>query len=54
MSWRPLASLLWQAARRAPRPSDWEVTLRHLGAFGLFALAILDGSPILHWVVPIW
>ena len=46
MSWRPLASLLWQAARRAPRPSGWQVTLRHLGAFGLFALAILDGSPI--------
>ena len=46
MSWRPLASLLWQAARRTPRPSGWEVTLRHLGAFGLFALAILDGSPI--------
>ena len=46
MSWRPLASLLWQAARRTPRPSGWEVTLRHLGAFGLFALAILDGSPV--------
>ena len=46
MSWRPVASLLWQAARRSPRPSGWEVTLRHLGAFGLFALAILDGSPI--------
>ena len=46
MSWRPLASLLWQAARRAPRPSGWQVTLRHLGGFGLFALAILDGSPV--------
>ena len=46
MSWRPVVSLLWQAARRTPRPSGWEVTLRHLGAFGLFALAILDGSPI--------
>ena len=46
MSWRPVASLLWQAARRSPRPSGWEVTLRHLGAFGLFALAVLDGSPI--------
>jgi len=46
MSWRPVASLLWQAARRTPRPSGWQVTLRHLGALGLFALAILDGSPI--------
>jgi len=46
MSWRPLASLLWQAARRAPRPSGWQATLRHLGGFGLFALAILDGSPV--------
>lgn len=46
MWWRPVASLLWQTARRTPRPSGWEVTLRHLGAFGLFALAILDGSPI--------
>jgi len=41
-----VASLLWQAARRTPRPSGWQVTLRHLGALGLFALAILDGSPI--------
>jgi membrane protein YqaA with SNARE-associated domain len=46
MSWRPLASLLWQAARRTARPTGWEATLRHLGAFGLLALAILDGSPI--------
>ena len=46
MSWRPLASLLWQAARRPARPTGWEATLRHLGAFGLIALAILDGSPI--------
>ena len=46
MSWRPLAGMLWQAARRTTHPSGWEVTLRHLGAFGLFALAILDGSPI--------
>lgn len=45
-SWQPLASLLWQAARRAPRPAGWQATLRHLGGFGLFALAILDGSPI--------
>ena len=46
LSWRPLASLLWQAARRTPRPSDWQTTLHHLGGFGLFALAILDGSPV--------
>ena len=46
MSWRPLASLLWQAARRTPRPSGWQATLRHLGGFGLFALAVLDGSPL--------
>ena len=46
MTWRPLASLLWQAARRAPRPTGWQVTLRHMGAFGLFAVAILDGSPV--------
>jgi membrane protein YqaA with SNARE-associated domain len=46
MSWRPLASLLWQAARRTPRPTGWQAALRHMGAFGLFALAILDGSPI--------
>ena len=46
MSWRPLASLLWQAARRTPRPTGWQATLRHLGGLGLFALAILDGSPI--------
>jgi len=44
--WRPLASLLWQAARRAPRPTGWQAALRHMGAFGLFALAIIDGSPI--------
>jgi len=46
MSWRPLASLLWQAARRTPRPTGWQAALRHMGAFGLFALAILDGSPV--------
>jgi membrane protein YqaA with SNARE-associated domain len=50
MYWRPLATVLWQAARstarRTPRPSGWEASLRHLGAFGLFALAILDGSPV--------
>jgi len=46
MTWRPLASLLWQAARRTPRPTGWQAALRHMGAFGLFALAILDGSPI--------
>ena len=46
-SWRPLASLLWQAARRRPpAPAGWQATLRHLGGFGLFALAILDGSPL--------
>ena len=44
--WRALASLLWQAARRAPRPTGWQAALRHMGAFGLFALAILDGSPL--------
>ena len=44
--WRPLATLLWQAARRHPRPTGWQATLRHLGGVGLFALAILDGSPI--------
>src|SRR5271169_599220 len=46
MTWRPLASLLWQAARRTPRPTGWQAALRHMGGFGLFALAILDGSPI--------
>jgi len=46
MSWRQLASLLWQAAPRTPRASGWQAALRHLGGFGLFALAILDGSPV--------
>jgi membrane protein YqaA with SNARE-associated domain len=41
-----MASLLWQAARRTQRPTGWQATLRHLGGFGLFALAILDGSPV--------
>jgi len=45
-AWRTLASVLWQGARRAPRPTGWEAALRHMGAFGLFALAIIDGSPI--------
>ena len=44
--WRPLAGLLWQVARHTPRPTGWQAALRHLGGFGLFALAILDGSPI--------
>ena len=44
--WRPVASLLWQAARRHPPARGWQAALRHLGGFGLFALAILDGSPI--------
>jgi membrane protein YqaA with SNARE-associated domain len=46
VSWRSLASLLWQAARRTPRPTGWQTTLQHLGGMGLFALAILDGSPV--------
>lgn len=47
VSWRPLASLLWQAARRrAPASRSWQSTLIHLGGLGLFALAILDGSPL--------
>jgi membrane protein YqaA with SNARE-associated domain len=42
-----MASLLLQkAARRAPRPSTWASKLRHLGALGLFFLAILDSSPL--------
>jgi membrane protein YqaA with SNARE-associated domain len=53
ISWRPIGALLWQAARRhtqrAPAraaPGGWQVTLRHLGGPGLFALAVLDGSPV--------
>jgi membrane protein YqaA with SNARE-associated domain len=38
-----LASLL-QAAQR--RPSRLMLVFRHLGAFGLFALAILDSAPV--------
>lgn len=38
-----LASLV-QAARR--RPSQFLIFFRHLGAFGLFFLAILDSSPV--------
>jgi membrane protein DedA with SNARE-associated domain len=39
--------LLWQAARRRPpAPTSWQASLRHLGGVGLFALAILDGSPV--------
>jgi membrane protein YqaA with SNARE-associated domain len=38
-----LASLIQAAARR---PSRWTLLFRHLGAFGLFALAILDSSPL--------
>lgn len=45
-AWRAVGGVLWQAARRAPRPRGWEAALRHMGAFGLFALAIIDGSPI--------
>ena len=42
-----MASLLWQAARRrAPASRSWQSTLLHLGGVGLFALAILDGSPL--------
>jgi membrane protein YqaA with SNARE-associated domain len=47
MSWRPLASLLWQTVRRSqPASTGWQASLRHLGGFGLFVLAILDGSPV--------
>jgi membrane protein YqaA with SNARE-associated domain len=38
-----LASLIQAAARR---PSRWTLLFRHLGAFGLFAFAILDSSPL--------
>jgi membrane protein YqaA with SNARE-associated domain len=40
-----LLSLLAPAPRRR-RTQSFEVTLRHLGALGLFFLAILDSSPI--------
>ena len=40
-----LLSLLALAPRRK-RPQSFEVTIRHLGALGLFFLAILDSSPI--------
>lgn len=47
LSWRPLATVLWQAARRrAPASRSWQSTLIRLGGVGLFALAILDGSPL--------
>jgi membrane protein YqaA with SNARE-associated domain len=45
-SWRPFASFVLQTARRTQRAIGWQATLRHLGGFGLFALAILDGSPV--------
>ncbi len=44
--WRPLASLLWRAARRTPRHTSWQAALRSLGVLGLLALAILDSSPV--------
>jgi membrane protein YqaA with SNARE-associated domain len=40
-----LLSLLAPAPRRR-RTQSFEVTLRHLGALGLFFLAILDSSPV--------
>src|ERR1017187_507547 len=40
-----LLSLLAPAPRR-PSTQSFATTLRHLGAFGLFFLAILDSSPI--------
>jgi len=36
-----------KVARRAkPRPVSYATMLRHLGGFGLFLIAILDGSPL--------
>lgn len=47
MRWQVAANLLWQAGRRTRRaPTGWEAALRHLGAFGLFAFAVLDSSPL--------
>jgi membrane protein YqaA with SNARE-associated domain len=40
-----MLNLLFQV-RRAPRPRTFTATLLHLGAVGLFFLAILDSSPI--------
>jgi membrane protein YqaA with SNARE-associated domain len=37
---------LQKAARRAPRPSTWASKFQHLGALGLFFLAIFDSSPV--------
>jgi membrane protein YqaA with SNARE-associated domain len=35
-----------QAAKRSSPPRGFAAALRHLGAFGLFSLAILDSSPL--------
>jgi membrane protein YqaA with SNARE-associated domain len=35
-----------QAARRSSRPRGFAYALRHLGVFGLFTLAVLDGTPL--------
>jgi membrane protein YqaA with SNARE-associated domain len=35
-----------QAAKRRTQPQGFTAALRHLGAFGLFSLAVLDSSPL--------
>jgi membrane protein DedA with SNARE-associated domain len=42
-----MLTLILQAARRRTTTNrSWTAAFRHLGAFGLFLLAILDSSPI--------
>ncbi len=47
MDWRSLGVIVVQgAARRRPAQTGITAAIRHLGAFGLFLLAILDSSPL--------
>jgi membrane protein YqaA with SNARE-associated domain len=41
-----ITTFVLQAARNRPARTGFSAALRHLGAFGLFAFAILDSSPI--------
>jgi membrane protein YqaA with SNARE-associated domain len=48
MDWDGLIAIFVQThpARRRPAQTGFNAAIRHLGAFGLFLLAILDSSPI--------
>ncbi len=47
MDWRSLGAIVvQQTTRRRPAQTGLRATIWHLGAFGLFLLAILDSSPL--------